>query len=167
MGQFKKSNGFWVMLGARNTLMCSRTSLFVFSTDGPKQNATSLLKPESDIVFLSSFMLFQNYIRNWCQKWCCILFGVIYRENKQWRILLFFASKHCLFMISCKKRTPVSLFSFFWPRKTFPRYNNNDPDRRKNSRYFKIACEKNSTIKIPSTLQDVRKGMIKSCIFTI
>ena len=26
----------------------------------------------------------KNYIRNWCQKWCCILFGVIYRENKQW-----------------------------------------------------------------------------------
>ena len=26
----------------------------------------------------------KNYIRNWCQKWCCILFGAIYRENKQW-----------------------------------------------------------------------------------
>ena len=25
----------------------------------------------------------KNYIRNWCQKWCCILFGAIYRENKQ------------------------------------------------------------------------------------
>ena len=26
----------------------------------------------------------KNYIRNWCQKWCCILFGAIYRENNQW-----------------------------------------------------------------------------------
>ena len=26
----------------------------------------------------------KNCIGNWCQKWCCILFGVIYRENKQW-----------------------------------------------------------------------------------
>ena len=26
----------------------------------------------------------KNYIRNWCQKWPCILFGAIYRENKQW-----------------------------------------------------------------------------------
>ena len=26
----------------------------------------------------------KNYVRNWCQKWCCILFGAIYRENKQW-----------------------------------------------------------------------------------
>ena len=25
----------------------------------------------------------KNYIRNWCQNWCCILFGDIYRENKQ------------------------------------------------------------------------------------
>ena len=26
----------------------------------------------------------KNYIRNWCQKWPCILFGAIYQENKQW-----------------------------------------------------------------------------------
>ena len=26
----------------------------------------------------------KNFFRNWCQKWCCILFGVIYWENKQW-----------------------------------------------------------------------------------
>ena len=25
----------------------------------------------------------KNYIRNWCQKWSCILFGAIYRENKR------------------------------------------------------------------------------------
>ena len=27
----------------------------------------------------------KNYIRNWCQKWCCIFLGAIYRENKQWQ----------------------------------------------------------------------------------
>ena len=26
----------------------------------------------------------ENCVRNWCQKWPCILFGAIYRENKQW-----------------------------------------------------------------------------------
>ena len=26
----------------------------------------------------------ENFVRNWCQKWPCILFGAIYRENKQW-----------------------------------------------------------------------------------
>ena len=30
----------------------------------------------------------KNYIINWCQKSCCILFGAIYRENKQWHGLL-------------------------------------------------------------------------------
>ena len=33
----------------------------------------------------------KNYIRNWCQRWPCILFGAVYRENKQWHILKFFS----------------------------------------------------------------------------
>ena len=28
----------------------------------------------------------KNCTRNWCQKWPCILYGVIYWENKQWGV---------------------------------------------------------------------------------
>ena len=110
----------------------SHFSLFVFSINGPKQNATSLLIPGSDTDFCAlscgilhfvlhgstKNRLFQRFwsaveefwpinkktvikgtmesktegtmwksikswIRNRCQKWRCILFGITYHENKK------------------------------------------------------------------------------------
>ena len=48
----------------------------------------------------------KSWVRNWCQKWPCILFGAIYRKNKQ-----------CSVTVQCSFCPYLGLLSGCWRRR--------------------------------------------------